>query len=102
REQCWLEWKPAGIPRTVVLRLLSRCNDYAPVAARLFTSDGELFGAWKPKRLLLQHEGRRGRSGAEYHLVTGPGAYMTHDALPAPVRSWTGEIPAELRQELID
>jgi hypothetical protein len=54
--------KAAGATQTIVLRLLSQYDTYAPVALRVLTSDGEL---------------------------------------PAPFRSWTGAMHAELQRELI-
>ena len=95
-----LELKAAGTPQTIVLRLLSQCGTYAPIAVRLLTTDGELFAAWRPKHLLLQHQ-RKVARGAEYRLPIGPGAYATQ-SLPTPFRSWAGAMPAELRNELID
>jgi hypothetical protein len=35
----FLEVKAAGAPQTIVLRLLSQCDTYAPVAVRLLTSE---------------------------------------------------------------
>jgi hypothetical protein len=95
-----LELKASGNPQAMVMRLLSQCSEYAPVAVRLFGSDGELFAVWRPKRLLLQYQ-RGGGRGSEYQLPIGPGAY-SGQPLPTPMRSWSGPVPADLRRELID
>jgi hypothetical protein len=95
-----LELETSGTPRTIVLRLLAQCSEYAPLAVRLLSSGGELYAAWRPKRLLLQYQRGEG-SGMEYQLPIGPGAYSAQP-LPTPIRSWSGPMPKELRRELID
>jgi len=95
-----LELEAAGTARTIVLRLLAQCSEYAPVAVRLRSRDSTLYGMWRQKCLLLQYEGQRGHKGYEYQLPIGPGVYATQ-ALPPPVKSWTGAIPAALQLELV-
>jgi len=96
-----LELEAAGTPRTIVLRLLAQCSEYAPIAVRLHTRDSTVFAAWRQKLLLLHYGERRGSRGAEYQLPIGPGTYAAQ-AFPPAVRSWTGAIPIVLQRELIE
>jgi hypothetical protein len=95
-----LELETSGTGRTIVLRLLAQCSEYAPLAVRARARDGTLYAAWRPKRLLLQYEDRPARRGYEYQLTIGPGIYATQ-SFPPPVKSWTGAIPAALQLELV-
>jgi hypothetical protein len=93
----------APTPRlSLLLRLLSRCSDYAPVAVRLLMPTGSLLGVWSPKTLTLQYELAASSHGADYHLTVGPGAHAD-GRLPRPSTRWTGPLSSgradDLRRE---